>query len=201
MSGHKAGAEIERLIQILSRIPGLGPRSARRATLHLIGKKEQLLRPLARAAEDAADKVETCTNCGNLDVTDPCAICANPKRDQSIICVVEGVADLWALERANAVKSTYLVLGGILSALDGIGPDQLNIKKLVERAAKDECSEILLALNATIDGQTTSHYLTDALDGCNVEVTILAHGVPVGGELDYLDEGTLSAAVKARKPF
>ncbi|NRA86330.1 MAG: recombination protein RecR, partial [Rhizobiales bacterium] len=145
--------------------------------------------------------VETCTNCGNLDVTDPCAICANPKRDQSIICVVEGVADLWALERANAVKSTYLVLGGILSALDGIGPDQLNIKKLVERAAKDECSEILLALNATIDGQTTSHYLTDALDGCNVEVTILAHGVPVGGELDYLDEGTLSAAVKARKPF
>uniref|UniRef100_A0A2A4Z4D7 Recombination protein RecR n=1 Tax=OCS116 cluster bacterium TaxID=2030921 RepID=A0A2A4Z4D7_9PROT len=201
MSGHKAGAEIERLIQILSRLPGLGPRSARRATLHLIKKKEQLLRPLARAAEDAAERVDTCSECGNLDVNNPCAICTNPKRTKDVICVVEDVADLWALERANAIKGTYLVLGGTLSALDGIGPEQLNISKLVERAADPEVKEVLLALNATIDGQTTAHYLTDALELCEVEVTMLAHGVPVGGELDYLDEGTLSAAVKARKPF
>ncbi len=201
MSGHKAGAEIERLIQILSKIPGLGPRSARRASLHLLKKKEQLLRPLARAAQDAAEHVQTCNQCGNLDTQDPCTICINPKRNTEVICVVEDVADLWALERATAIKGTYLVLGGILSALDGIGPEQLNIKKLVERAMHDDCNEILLALNATIDGQTTAHYLTDALEGCNVIVTMLAHGVPVGGELDYLDEGTLSAAVKARKPF
>lgn len=201
MSGHKAGAEIERLIQILSRLPGLGPRSARRATLHLLKKKEQLLRPLARAAEDAAEKIETCSQCGNLDVANPCAICTNPKRTKNVICVVEDVADLWALERANVIKGTYLVLGGTLSALDGIGPEQLNISKLVERAADEDVKEILLALNATIDGQTTAHYLTDALKLCDVEVTMLAHGVPVGGELDYLDEGTLSAAVKARKPF
>ncbi|MBL1419337.1 MAG: recombination protein RecR [Alphaproteobacteria bacterium] len=201
MSGHKAGAEIERLIQILSRLPGLGPRSARRATLHLIKKKEQLLRPLARAAEDAAERVDTCSECGNLDVNNPCAICTNPKRTKDVICVVEDVADLWALERANAIKGRYLVLGGTLSALDGIGPEQLNISKLVERAADPEVKEVLLALNATIDGQTTAHYLTDALELCDVEVTMLAHGVPVGGELDYLDEGTLSAAVKARKPF
>ncbi len=201
MSGHKAGAEIEALIQILSRLPGLGPRSARRATLHLLKKKEQLLRPLGRACEEAAEKIQTCNQCGNLDISDPCGICNNPKRASEVICVVEHVADLWALERASAIKGRYLVLGGTLSALDGIGPDQLNIKKLVERAEKVEIKEILLALNATIDGQTTAHYITDALEYCDVEVTMLAHGVPVGGELDYLDEGTLSAAVKARKPF
>lgn len=192
-------SEIERLIQYLAKLPGLGPRSARRAALHLVKRKEALLLPLAKALSDAAESVRTCSVCGNLDSRDPCAICSNPRRDRSLICVVEDVADLWALERASVFSGQYHVLGGTLSALDGIGPDDLNIPKLVGRARADEVKEVILATNATVDGQTTAHYIADRLVDCNVQVSGLAHGVPVGGELDYLDEGTLSAALKARR--
>lgn len=196
-----AGPEIERLIQLLAKLPGLGPRSARRAVLQLIKKKETLLMPLAAAMDEAADKARICSVCGNIDTQDPCAICANPGRDPSVICVVEEVSDLWALERAAVLKGRYHVLGGTLSALDGIGPDDLHIGQLIERAAAPDVSEIILAMNATVDGQTTAHYITDRLAGTDVTVSRLAHGVPVGGELDYLDDGTLSAAVKSRRPF
>lgn len=196
-----AGPEIERLIQLLAKLPGLGPRSARRAVLQLIKKKDSLLRPLAAAMGDAADKARICSVCGNVDTQDPCAICANPGRDPSIICVVEEIGDLWALERAAVLKGRYHVLGGTLSALDGVGPDDLHIGQLIERAAAPDVSEIILAMNATVDGQTTAHYITDRLAGTDVTVSRLAHGVPVGGELDYLDDGTLSAAVKSRRPF
>jgi recombination protein RecR len=196
-----AGPEIERLIQLLARLPGLGPRSARRAALHLIRKKDQLLVPLASAFAEASTSVKVCTNCGSVDTSDPCAICADPKRDPSVIVVVEDVADLWALERAEAVSGGYHVLGGTLSALDGRGPEDLNLGKLVERASDPRVTEVILALNATVDGQTTAHYLTDVLARAGVKVTRLAHGVPVGGELDYLDEGTLSAAIRQRTPF
>lgn len=195
------GPEIERLIQLLARLPGLGPRSARRAALHLIKKRDQLLVPLADAMHVAAERILVCSTCGNIDTTDPCAICADPRRDASLLCVVEDVADLWALERAAAINARYHVLGGSLSPLDGVGPDDLNIAKLVERAADDEVSEIVLAISATVEGQTTAHYITDLLDPGGVKVTRLAHGVPVGGELDYLDEGTLAAALKARTPL
>lgn len=196
-----AGPEIERLIQLLAKLPGLGPRSARRAVLQLIKKKETLLMPLAAAMDDAAAKARICSVCGNVDTQDPCAICANPGRDPSIICVVEEVGDLWALERAAVLKGRYHVLGGTLSALDGVGPDDLRIGQLIERAAAPDVSEIILAMNATVDGQTTAHYITDRLADTNVMISRLAHGVPVGGELDYLDDGTLSAAVKSRRPF
>jgi recombination protein RecR len=195
------GPEIERLIQLLARLPGLGPRSARRAALHLIKKRDQLLVPLADAMHVAAERILVCSTCGNIDTTDPCAICADPRRDASLLCVVEDVADLWALERAAAINARYHVLGGSLSPLDGVGPDDLNIAKLIERAADDEVSEIVLAISATVEGQTTAHYITDLLDPGSVKVTRLAHGVPVGGELDYLDEGTLAAALKARTPL
>ncbi len=193
-----AGPEIERLIQLLGRLPGLGPRSARRAALHLIKKREQLLSPLAEAMRLAAERVVVCSTCGNIDTSDPCAICTDGARDPSIIIVVEDVADLWALERSSAVNARYHVLGGVLSALDGIGPENLNIAGLIERAADPAVAEVIIALNATVDGQTTAHFLTDSLSHLPVKVTRLAHGVPVGGELDYLDEGTLSAALRSR---
>lgn len=201
MARATAGPEIERLIQLLARLPGLGPRSARRAALHLIKRKEQLLDPLASALQVASQSILVCGTCGNIDTSNPCTICTDPRRDPSVICVIEDVADLWALERAAAINARYHVLGGVLSPLDGVGPDDLNIAKLVERAQAAEVQEILLAVNATVEGQTTAHYVTDLLAGCEVKVSRLAHGVPVGGELDYLDEGTLTAAVKSRTPF
>ena len=201
MNQRVTGVEIERLIQLLAKLPGLGPRSARRAALHLIKKKEQLLAPLQAAIGDTLEKVGICSACGNIDSIDPCTVCRDPRRDQSIICVVEEVGDLWALERAAAYKGQYHVLGGTLSAIDGIGPEDLNLPKLVARVAEQNIAEVLLAMNATVDGQTTAHYITDQLDGLTVKVSRLAHGVPVGGELDYLDEGTLAAAIKARRPF
>jgi recombination protein RecR len=195
------GPEIERLIQLLARLPGLGPRSARRAALHLMKRREALLEPLARAAAEAAAAVSVCSVCGNVDTRQPCSVCLNPERDASILVVVEDVGDLWALERASATRGRYHVLGGVLSPLDGIGPDDLNIASLAERVRGDGVSEVILALNATVEGQTTAHYVTDQLAGSNVKVTRLAHGVPVGGELDYLDDGTLAAAMKSRAPF
>ena len=201
MSKRIAGPEIERLIQLLAKVPGLGPRSARRAALHLIKKKEQLLQPLAHAMGEAVDKVRVCSTCGNVDTADPCMICTDPRRDAATLIVVEDVADLWALERATAMNVRYHVLGGTLSPLDGIGPDQLNIRSLVERIAGGEVKEVILAVNATVEGQTTAHYITDQLSGFEVKITRLAHGVPVGGELDYLDEGTLAAALKSRTAF
>lgn len=195
-----SGTEIERLIQLLAKLPGLGPRSARRAALHLFKKRESLMQPLMTALDEAASRVRACGICGNLDTTDPCAICADPRRDSATICVVEDVADLWALERAVVFRGRYHVLGGVLSALDGVGPDDLNIAKLIARARPPDVTEVILAMGATVDGQTTAHYLTERLREGGVMVSRLAHGVPVGGELDYLDDGTLGAALKARRP-
>ena len=195
------GPEIERLIQLLAKLPGLGPRSARRAALSLVKKRETLLVPLAAALTEVADAVKVCTTCGNIDTADPCSVCTDPRRDRSLIVVVEDVADLWALERAAAVSAQYHVLGGTLSALDGVGPDALHIPKLIERAHSEEVREVILAVNATVEGQTTAHYLMEQLEGLSVSVTRLASGVPIGGELDYLDEGTLSAAMRQRRPF
>lgn len=194
-----AGPEIERLVQLLSKLPGLGPRSARRAALALLKRKETLLEPLAAALQETARTIKTCSTCGNLDSTNPCAVCADPRRDGSLICVVEDVADLWALERAGVFRGRYHVLGGTLSALDGRGPDQLNLGALVERVRQGEIKEVVLGLNATVEGQTTAHYVTDLIAPLGISVTRLAHGVPVGGELDYLDEGTLAAAFAARR--
>ena len=194
-----SGAEIEQLIQHFARLPGLGPRSARRAVLFLIKRRESLMLPLAQSLDDAATAMRNCSVCGNIDVTDPCAVCADSRRDPSIICVVEDVADLWALERAAAFSGRYHVLGGTLSALDGRGPEDLAISQLIARAESDDIMEVVLATSATVEGQTTAHYVADRLAPCGVTVSRLAHGVPVGGELDYLDDGTLSAAVKARR--
>ena len=191
--------EIERLINLLAKLPGLGPRSARRAVLALIRRREALLAPLAKAMADVADSVRTCSTCGNIDGRDPCALCADARRDASVIWVVEDVADLWALERTGAFKGRYHVLGGTLSALDGIGPEDLSIPALIERAGADGVAEVILALGATVDGQTTAHYIGDKLTDAGIAVSGLAHGIPVGGELDYLDDGTLSAALKARR--
>jgi recombination protein RecR len=196
-----AGPEIERLIALLARLPGLGPRSARRAALFLIKKREQIMAPLGAALQTALDKIEICRVCGNIDTQNPCTVCVDPRRERAILVVVADVADLWALERAHAVNARYHVLGGTLSPLDGIGPQDLSIDALVTRAHEPEVTEVILALNATVDGQTTAHYITDLLHEANVKVTRLAHGVPVGGELDYLDEGTLSAAIRQRTPF
>ena len=196
-----AGPEIERLIQLLARMPGLGPRSARRAALHLIKKREQLMTPLADALQAAIEKITICRICGNIDSQNPCTVCADPRRDPSVIVVVADVADLWALERANAVNARYHVLGGTLSPLDGVGPEDLTIDQLVTRAHAGDVKELILALSATVDGQTTAHYITDLVTNAGVKVTRLAHGVPVGGELDYLDEGTLAAAIKQRLPL
>ena len=196
-----AGPEIERLIQLLARLPGLGPRSARRAALFLIKKREQIMGPLASALQTALEKIQICSVCGNIDTRSPCTVCTDPRREPSIIVVVADVADLWALERAHAVNARYHVLGGTLSPLDGIGPQDLTIDALIKRAHDPAVTEIILALNATVDGQTTAHYITDLLHDANVKVTRLAHGVPVGGELDYLDEGTLAAAIRQRTAF
>jgi recombination protein RecR len=195
------GAEIDQLIKMLARLPGLGPRSARRAALHLLKKPDTLLGPLAAAMSEAAEKIVTCSRCGNIDTVDPCAICTDPRRDASVICVVEEVGDLWALERAKAMSARYHVLGGVLSPLDGIGPDDLNIASLIKRVSDGGVSEVLLALNATVEGQSTAHFITDRIEGMGVNVSVLAHGVPVGGELDYLDDGTLAAAIRARRPI
>lgn len=199
MSKKIAGPEIERLVQLLSRLPGLGPRSARKAVLALLKRRNDLLIPLSAALHDAVDKIAECPVCGNLDTVSPCSICQDPRRDPTMIVVVEEVGDLWALERANVVQSRYHILGGHLSPLDGVGPDKLNIGSLVERAKSGEVREILLALNATVEGQSTAHYVSDQLTQTGVTVSRLAQGVPVGGELDYLDEGTLAAAFKARR--
>ena len=198
-----AGPEIERLIQLLARLPGLGPRSARRAALFLIKKREQIMTPraLAVALQTALERIEVCRVCGNIDTQNPCTVCTDARRDPAIIVAVADVADLWALERARAVNARYHVLGGTLSPLDGIGPQDLAIETLVSRAHDPAVTEVILALNATVDGQTTAHYVTDLLQGAEVKVTRLAHGVPVGGELDYLDDGTLAAAIRQRTTF
>jgi recombination protein RecR len=201
MAERVSGPEIERLIQLLARLPGLGPRSARRAALHLIRKREELLGPLADALQVARERIVVCTTCGNIDTCDPCTVCADQRRDHSTLIVVETVADLWALERAGALRAAYHVLGGTLSALDGVGPKDLNLAALNDRVARDQIREVILAVNATVDGQTTAHYITDLLAPLNVKTTRLAHGVPVGGELDYLDEGTLAAAMRSRTAF
>ncbi len=195
------GSELDQLIQLLSKLPGLGPRSARRAALGLIKRKDSVMRPLSTALAEVAEHVNPCSTCGNLDTSDPCHICDSDRRDNTTLCVVEDVADLWALERAGAYRGRYHVIGGTLSALDGVGPDDLNIGSLIDRALQDNITEVIIATNATVDGQTTAHYITDRLKACNVAVTRLAHGVPVGGELDYLDDGTLTAALKSRRPF
>lgn len=193
------GPEIDRLIQLLAKLPGLGPRSARRVALHLIKRRDSLMMPLGEAITAAAAGIRTCSVCGNLDSHDPCSICADPVRDATMLCVVEDVGDLWALERTGAFRGRYHVLGGTLSALDGIGPDDLSIPGLLERASRPEVREVILALNATVGGQTTAHYLSDRLAPCGVNLSRLAHGVPVGGELDYLDDGTLTAALRSRR--
>ncbi len=193
--------DLERLIQLLGRLPGLGPRSARRAALHLLKKREALMRPLAAVLADAAESVKSCSLCGNLDSEDPCVVCRDPKRDPTLICVVAEVGDLWALERAAAFRGRYHVLGGTLSALDGVGPEQLDIAGLLRRAREPGVREVVLATGATVEGQTTAHYIADRLAGLPVTVSRLAHGLPVGGELDYLDDGTLMAALKARRPL
>jgi recombination protein RecR len=198
MSKTSAGSEIERLVQLLARLPGLGHRSARKAALTLLKKRTDLLEPLAAALTDAAAKIIECPTCGNIDTLSPCTICQDPRRDASLIVVVEEIGDLWALERAGVVSGLYHVLGGHLSPLDGIGPERLNIGRLIERAVPP-VKEVLLALNATVEGQSTAHYLTEQLHGRGVIVSRLAQGVPIGGELDYLDEGTLAAAIKSRR--
>ena len=193
--------DIERLIQLLARLPGLGPRSARRAVLQMMKKRESLMQPLARALNQAAENIKACGRCGNLDSTDPCGLCRDPRRDQTKICVVEEVGDLWAVERSGAFKGLYHVLGGTLSAIDGRGPQQLRIDALVQRLGGSGVQEVILALSATVDGQTTAHYLVERMVGSDVAVSRLAHGLPVGGELDHMDDGTLTAALKARRPL
>ncbi len=191
--------ELDRVMHYLAKLPGLGPRSARRAVLHLLRKRETLMRPLADALGTAAEAVRDCSVCGNLDASDPCHICTDESRDGSVICVVEDVGDVWALERAGAFKGRYHVLGGLLSALDGVGPDDLNLDGLISRSGAPEVKEVILAMDATVDGQTTAHYISDRLAGLDVSISRLARGVPVGGELDFLDDGTLTQALKARR--
>lgn len=194
-----AGAEIEELVKYLARLPGLGPRSARRAVLQLMRRRETLLEPLAGALTAAQQAIKTCSQCGNIDSCDPCMICADGRRDPALICVVEDVGDLWALERAQAMRGRYHVLGGTLSALDGVGPEDLNLAALQTRCSDPAVQELIIATNATVEGQTTAHYIVDMLEALPLKVTRLAHGVPVGGELDYLDDGTLVAAMRARR--
>jgi recombination protein RecR len=201
MTKQTIGPEIERVIQLLARLPGLGPRSARKAALSLIKRRTDLLIPLSEALSNAVQSIVTCSVCGNIDTMSPCTICRDERRDRSLIVVVEEVGDLWALERASVINAVYHVLGGHLSPLDGIGPDRLNIQGLIERARQPAVKEVLLALNATVEGQSTAHYLSEQLAPSLVKVSALQQGVPVGGELDYLDEGTLAAAIRARRPF
>ena len=199
MSQNSAGPEILRLIELISRLPGLGPRSARRVALFLLKRRDTLLKPLADALAEAGEKIEPCKVCGNFDTVQPCAVCQAGGRDDALVCVVEDVPDLWALERGGAFRGRYHVLGGVLSAIDGITPDDLNIPSLVTRVDAGGIREVILALNATVDGQTTAHYVAELLEGKGVSVTRLAHGVPVGGELDHLDDGTLAAALRSRR--
>lgn len=199
MSQRSAGPELLRLIDLIAKLPGLGPRSARRVALHLLKRNDTLLKPLAEAMAEAGAKIQKCAVCGNYDTVQPCAVCQMPGRDEGVICVVEDVPDLWALERGGAFRGRYHVLGGALSAIDGIGPEDLGIASLVARIEAGGIREVILALNATVDGQTTAHYVADLLAGKGVDVTRLAHGVPVGGELDHLDDGTLAAALRARR--
>lgn len=201
MSRRTTGPEIERLIQLLAKLPGLGPRSARRAALFLIKNRERLLSPLALAMAEAQEKVTICSECGNVDTVDPCTLCTDARRDRTVICVVEEVGDLWALERAGAWSGLYHVLGGTLSAIEGVRPEDLAIGSLIERAGQPQVKEVVLALNATVEGQTTAHYITERLKALGIAASRLAHGVPVGGELDYLDEGTLTQAIRARRPL
>lgn len=196
-----AGKEIDQLISLMAKLPGLGPRSARRAVLQLVKKRAILLEPLARSMTEVAATVRECSICGNVGTSDTCGICADPKRDPSVICIVSDVADLWAMERSAAFKGRYHVLGGVLSALDGVGPEELHIPRLVSRVETGGVTEVVLALSATIDGQTTAHYIADQLETTGASVTSLAQGVPIGGELDYLDDGTITAALKSRKAF
>lgn len=200
VAGPEPGGALDRLIQLLSRLPGLGPRSARRVALHLLGRRETLMAPLAAAMAETLEKVRPCSICGNLDTADPCAICRDGSRDPAILCVVEDVGDLWAVERSGAFRGRYHVLGGHLSAIAGVGPDDLHIGQLLARLDGGEVREIVLALNATVDGQTTAHYVAGLIAPRGIAMTRLAHGVPVGGELDYLDDGTLAAALRARRP-
>jgi recombination protein RecR len=193
--------DLEKLIYLVSKLPGLGNRSAKRIALHLLKNKEALMLPLSDSLRQTAERIKTCTECGNLDTNEVCSICTNQKRDSSLICVVEDVADLWAMERGNIFTGKYHVLGGRLSAIDGVGPDKLNITKLLHRAAEEEVKEVILATNATVEGQTTAHYISDKLSEFGIKISQLAYGIPIGGELDYLDEGTLSTAMKARKLF
>jgi len=194
------GPEIERLIQLLAKLPGLGPRSARRAALQLVKKRDELLRPLAAAMNVAVEKVVVCSICGNIDTVDPCSICSDPRRENRMLCVVEEVSDLWALDRSRLFPGRFHVLGGRLSALEGVRPEDLGIDKLVGRVAAGGIDEVVLAMNATLEGQTTAHYLAERLERFPIRLTQLAHGLPVGGELDYLDEGTLAQALRARRP-
>jgi len=194
-------SDIDRLVQLLAKLPGLGPRSARRAALFLLKRREGLMEPLAAALAETAQRISACSICGNLDTADPCALCRDPKRDAGVICVVEEVSDLWAIERSGSFNGRYHVLGGTLSALEGVGPEDLHTDALVKRAAEGALREIILAMNATVEGQTTAHYIMDRLAGSGVQISRLAHGVPVGGELDYLDEGTLAAALTSRRPL
>ncbi len=196
-----AVSDIDHLVQLLAKLPGLGPRSARRAVLYLLNNSATLMGPLRDALDEAAKNIRKCATCGNLDTVNPCAICADHRRDPVMLCVVEEVADLWALERTAAFRGRYHVLGGVLSPLDGVGPDDLNITNLVVRAAAATVTEVILATSATVDGRTTAYYVTDRLVDCGVTISALAHGIPVGGELDYLDDGTLSAALKDRRAF
>jgi recombination protein RecR len=196
-----APREIDHLIELMARLPGLGPRSARRAVLHMLRKRESVMAPLAQALAQVALSARDCSVCGNVSTTDPCAICSDPRRATGEICVVETVADLWAMERGQAFKGRYHVLGGTLSALDGVGPEDLRIPSLVERVRHEGATEVILALNATVEGATTGHYIADALAPAGVALTSLAQGVPIGGELDYLDDGTIDAALRARRRF
>ncbi len=199
MAGPSISPEIDRLIALLARLPGLGPRSARRAALHLLKAPDKLMTPLAGAMQHAAETIETCSVCANVDSSNPCNVCTAPGRDKRSICVLQDVSDLWAMERAGAFRGTYHVLGGTLSALDGIRPEDLNIASLLRRVGTDEVDEVVLAMNATVDGQTTAHYITEHLEKTGVKITRLSHGVPIGGELDYLDDGTIAAAMKSRR--
>ena len=199
MTNRVAGPEILKMIEMIGKLPGLGPRSARRVALHLLKRQDTLLMPLADALAEAASKLEACQTCGNFDTLQPCALCQAPGRDEGLVCVVADVPDLWALERAGAFSGRYHVLGGVLSAIDGIGPEDLNISRLIARVSDPSIREVIIALGATVDGQTTAHYLAERLSECNVEITRLAHGVPVGGELDHLDDGTLATALRSRR--
>lgn len=197
----QAPSDIDALIKQFAKLPGIGPRSARRIVLQMIRQPERYLAPLIEVMQRTAESVKTCSVCGNVDTSDPCRICTDARRDPSLLCVVEELADLWAMERGNMYRGRYHVLGGTLSALEGRGPEQLNIPKLVQRAQDEAVREVILATNITVEGQTTAHYVTGQLSGCGVSISRLAQGIPIGGELDYLDDGTLGAAFRARQPF